>query len=179
VAKTFGDDCDWRGTKIEVGQLVIYGAPVGRSIAMVQGIVDGFTPAGRVWVKVVHRAYGGWGGADAKDRVHVGNDRLTVLNKDGLPPTTLPTEGDKKAEAVAKEELREQNRATHTRPSQPPRPNRKAVKYQDQTRVNHHQTVGQKVYDADYLAYANAPYANCVKCGAKSWDQTQAVCPGA
>lgn len=77
---------DWRGTPIVEGATVIYGAPVGRSIAMVQGTVDGFTPAGRVWINVTHRAYGGHGHAP---RVHVGPDRLTIVTT--LPPTDLPT----------------------------------------------------------------------------------------
>lgn len=83
---------DWRGTPIEVGQTVIYGAPVGRSIAMVEAVVDGFTDSGRVWLLVRHRAYGGWGD-NVKQRVHVGADRLTVVLE--LPPTELPLETDK------------------------------------------------------------------------------------
>ncbi|GLY55208.1 hypothetical protein [Lentzea sp. NBRC 102530] len=80
---------DWRGTPVVEGATVIYGASVGRSVAMVQGIVSGFTPSGRVWVDVVHRAYG------ARERtpsVHVGADRLTVVTE--LPPTELPTEAE-------------------------------------------------------------------------------------
>ncbi|ONI83524.1 hypothetical protein ALI22I_34095 [Saccharothrix sp. ALI-22-I] len=90
---------DWRGTPIKEWQTVIYGAPVGRSVAMVEGTVVGFTPSGRVWIEVKHRAYGGWG-AERKPRVHVGPDRLTVVTE--LPPTSLPTE----AEAAAAEKAR-------------------------------------------------------------------------
>lgn len=90
---------DWRGVTIKEGQTVIYGAPVGRSIALVEAVVDGFTDSGRVWLKVKHRAYGDWG--DSAPRVHVGHDRLTII--DSLPPTTLPDQGPKKkAEAKKK-----------------------------------------------------------------------------
>lgn len=85
---------DWRGTPIRVGDTVIYGAPVGRSIAMVEAIVDGFTDSGRVWLLVKHRAFGGYG--EGKPRVHVGPDRLTVVTQ--LPPTDLPLEEDKNGE---------------------------------------------------------------------------------
>lgn len=76
---------DWRGTPINIGDTVIYGAPVGRSIAMVEGIVDGWTKSGRVNVRITRRAYGYAG----KDVVHVGADRLTIVEK--LPDSALPT----------------------------------------------------------------------------------------
>lgn len=87
---------DWRGTPITPGALVIYGAPVGRSIALVEATVADpmLTPSGRIWLDVIRRAYGGWG--DSKRRVHVGADRLTVV--DILPPTTMPTDVEKHAE---------------------------------------------------------------------------------
>lgn len=96
---------DWRGTEIVEGQTVIYGAPVGRSIALVEGVVDGFTPSGRVWILVKHRAYGYYS-SDSKNRVHVGPDRLTIV--DALPPTDLPTQSEKVAEA--QERLRNRRR---------------------------------------------------------------------
>lgn len=83
---------DWRGTPIEVGQTVIYGAGVGRNIAMVEAEVEGFTDSGRVWLIVKHRAYG-YTSSNSPRRVHVGPDRLTVVTK--LPPTDLPTEAEK------------------------------------------------------------------------------------
>lgn len=100
---------DWRGTPIVAGALVIYGAPVGRSIAMVEAEVVGFTKSGRVNVRVRHRAYGGWG--MGKDVVHVGPDRLTIVSD--LPPTDLPLETDKHAEARAVEAERKRIQATH------------------------------------------------------------------
>ncbi len=90
---------DWRGTPINIGDICIYGAPVGRSIAMVQAIVDGFTESGRVWLKVKHRSYGG-GWSDSKNRVHVGADRLTIVL--ALPPTELPDEDEKTIESLKK-----------------------------------------------------------------------------
>lgn len=91
---------DARGVDITEGALCIYGAPVGRSIALVEGVIDGFTASGRVWVKVVRRAYGGgWEGG--KDRVHVGPDRLVIV--DALPDCTLPTD------AETREESRQEN----------------------------------------------------------------------
>lgn len=104
---------DWRGTVIEPGQTVIYGAPVGRSIALVEAIVEGFTKAGRVNVRVKHRAYG-YTGATSKDVVHVGADRLTVVNDGGLPPTNLPTEGEKKEVAQKRSAELDRIKATHT-----------------------------------------------------------------
>ncbi|MFE7624271.1 hypothetical protein [Streptomyces sp. NPDC057509] len=88
---------DARGVDIIEGATCIYGALVGRSIALVEGVIDGFTPSGRVWVKVVRRAYGG-GWADGKERVHVGADRLVIVA--ALPDCDLPTE----------REVREQHR---------------------------------------------------------------------
>lgn len=85
---------DWRGTPINIGDTVIYGAPVGRSIAMVEGIVDSFTKTGRVNVKVVRRAYG----LSGKDVVHVGPDRLTIVTK--LPDTSKPDVKQEKIESL-------------------------------------------------------------------------------
>jgi hypothetical protein len=85
---------DARGVDIHVGATCVYGAGVGRSIALVEAVVDGFTDAGRVWLKVVRRSYGG-GWADGKDRVHVGADRLVIV--DLLPASDLPTEAERQA----------------------------------------------------------------------------------
>ncbi|MEU3729974.1 hypothetical protein AB0E81_11275 [Streptomyces sp. NPDC033538] len=86
---------DARGVEITEGASCIYGAPVGRSIALVEGVIDGFTPSGRVWVRIVRRAYGrGW--TDSKDRVHVGADRLVIV--DALPESGLQTQAEKVAE---------------------------------------------------------------------------------
>lgn len=78
---------DWRGTPITPGALVIYGGPVGRSIQMVEAVVADpmLTPSGRIWLNIVRRSYTD----DSDKRVHVGADRLTVV--DVLPRTTLPT----------------------------------------------------------------------------------------
>jgi len=89
---------DARGVDIVEGASCIYGAPVGRSIALVEGIIDGFTPSGRVWVRIVRRAYGG-GWSDSKDRVHVGADRLVIV--DALPACDLPTDAEKSAQRRA------------------------------------------------------------------------------
>lgn len=83
------DSTDARGVRITDGALCVYGATVGRSVALVEGVIDGFTASGRVWVRVVRRAYGGWG-VDLKDRVHVGPDRLVIV--DSLPASNLPTQ---------------------------------------------------------------------------------------
>ena len=88
---------DWRGTVINVGDTVIYGAPVGRSIAMVEATVTGFSEKGRVLLKVKYRAIGGYG--DNKI-VNVGPDRLTIVT--GLPPTDLVPEDEKAIESARK-----------------------------------------------------------------------------
>jgi len=100
---------DWRGTPIEPGALVIYGAPVGRSIAMVEATVANpmLTPSGRIWLDVVRRSYGHVG--TEVGRVHVGADRLTVVSL--LPPSDLPTAADLAAEALARREEWERKQA--------------------------------------------------------------------
>lgn len=80
---------DARGIEITEGATCVYGAPVGRSIALVEGTIDGFTPSGRVWVKIVRRAYGSYGHTA---RVHVGADRLVIV--DELPNSPLPTDAE-------------------------------------------------------------------------------------
>ncbi len=67
---------DWRGTPILIGQTVVYGGPVGRSVAQVEAEVVGFTKSGRVNVRPIRRSYGTW---QTKEVVHVGPDRLTVV----------------------------------------------------------------------------------------------------
>lgn len=99
---------DWRGTPIEVGKLVIYGAPVGRSIALVEATVDGFTKSGRVNLRIIRRAHG-YGG---KEVVHVGADRLTIVTE--LPPTDVPTDAEKSAQALRRMKERNRVHATHT-----------------------------------------------------------------
>lgn len=105
---------DWRGTEITAGAPVIYGAPVGRSIELVEGEVVGFTKGGRVNVRVVRRAYQS-GSSYSKRTVHVGPDRLTIINPDSLPPTDLPTY--EQQIQVSEERYREQQRiaATHVK----------------------------------------------------------------
>ena len=104
---------DWRGTPITEGALVVYGAPVGRSIALVEAEVVGFTKSGRVNLRIIRRAYGG-GWTDSKDVVHVGKDRLIVVHE--LPPTEVPTQAEivaPKREAKAEQK---RIRATHDFP---------------------------------------------------------------
>lgn len=98
---------DWRGTPITEGALVIYGAPVGRSIQMVEATVDGFTPSGRVWLKVVRRSFTG----SYTDRVHVGADRLTIVTQ--LPPTALETAAEQIVRRERERVERERRWATH------------------------------------------------------------------
>jgi hypothetical protein len=91
------------------GATVIYGAPVGRSIALVEGVVVGFTESGRVWVKVVRRAYGSW--RNGKGQVHVGADRLVVVEK--LPPATTETVDELRVREEEWRIERERIRDTH------------------------------------------------------------------
>jgi hypothetical protein len=98
---------DWRGTPITPGALVIYGAPVGRSIAMVEAVVADpmLTPSGRIWLDILRRAYGSYSyiTGDGASKVHVGADRLTVVSV--LPPTTRLTE-EELAERFLEQRLR-------------------------------------------------------------------------
>lgn len=84
---------DWRGTPITPHATVIYGAGVGRSIEMVEAIVEPqpggpsrphLTASGDVWLRVIHRSYQ----APSTTRTRVGADRLTVVT--ALPATDLP-----------------------------------------------------------------------------------------
>lgn len=95
---------DWRGTPIVPGAKCIYAGPVGsHSNQLVEGEIVGFTPSGRVNVKVVRRAYSGvW--MNDRDVVHVGADRLVIVND--LPPTEVPAHAEKKAEAKKRWEER-------------------------------------------------------------------------
>lgn len=106
---------DWRGTKIEVGDTVIYGGPVGRSIQMVEGEVIGFTPAGRVNVRILRRAYSHAYYGD-KRVVHVGHDRLTVLKDGVLPPTEMPTWDEAITESERIRQERDANYGSHVGP---------------------------------------------------------------
>jgi hypothetical protein len=105
------DPRDWRGVPITIGALVIYGAPVGRSIAMVEATVESFTKTGRVNVRPVRRAYGGHFWRDSRDTVHVGQDRLTVVGE--LPTPLMPTEEEKRAAHEAEQAERKRVEATH------------------------------------------------------------------
>lgn len=81
---------DWRGVEITEGALLIYGAGVGRSVALVEATFTGrVTDSGRLWVRIVRRAYGG-GWSSAKPEVHIGADRVTVVGS--LPPSGVPLE---------------------------------------------------------------------------------------
>ncbi|MET7939664.1 hypothetical protein [Streptomyces sp. NPDC005302] len=88
---------DARGVDIHVGATCVYGAGVGRSIALVEAVVDGFTDAGRVWLKVVRRSYGATTWGKPRDRVHVGPDRLVIVER--LPDCDLPTDLEKAEES--------------------------------------------------------------------------------
>lgn len=105
------DPRDWRGVPIVVGGTVIYGAPVGRSIAMVEGTVESFTKSGRVNVRVVRRAYGY---SEMKQVVHVGQDRVTVVT--AMPDPLMPTEAEKDAAHAAEQAERDRLTATHDFP---------------------------------------------------------------
>lgn len=92
---------DWRGIPITVGSTVVYGATVGRSVALVEAEVSGFTPSGRIRVKIIRRAYGStW--ASSKPQVDVGADRVTVVTE--LPPSDLPLHSEKVQERKDQEE---------------------------------------------------------------------------
>lgn len=137
---------DWRGTPIVVGALVVYGAPVGRSIAMVEGTVDSFTKSGRVNVKIIRRSYGGWG--VGKEIVHVGPDRLTIVTE--LPPTDRPTDKEKEEIRQAQNAERDRIYETHDFPdysyayrTDPPQP-----AYGDRVCRKCHHTLNAVMYDA-------------------------------
>ena len=106
---------DWRGTPIEIGQVVLYGT--GRSVEMVEGTVEGFTKSGRVTVQIIRRSHG-W---PSQERVHVGPGNLTVI--DLLPDATAPTMTEERklrsAAAVARSTERLAELAANARPHYP------------------------------------------------------------
>jgi hypothetical protein len=105
-----GDEVvDWRGAPITKGALVIYGSPVSRSITLVEGVVRGFTPSGRVWVEVTRRSYGKYRRAEV---VHVGADRLTVVQS--RPPAAVETAEEHHQRLDAEHAERDRIAATHT-----------------------------------------------------------------
>lgn len=109
------DPRDWRGVPIKVDSLCIYGAPVGRSIAMVEARVVGFTKSGRVNVVPIRRAYGSsYSDNAAVKAVHVGQDRLTIVNE--LPEALLPTDVERADMAREKSRIREAAYETHKWP---------------------------------------------------------------
>jgi hypothetical protein len=102
---------DWRGTPIVPGALVIYGAGVGRSIALVEAEVAELNPEkGTVKLKVIRRGYGG----GTQDYVRVGANRLVVVND--LPPTEIPTQNERNAEATRRMEEHDRVEKTHAFP---------------------------------------------------------------
>lgn len=103
---------DWRGVPIEIGSLVVYGGSVGRSVTLVEATVVGWTKSGRVNVKVIRRSYGGW--SEGRKVVHVGHDRLTVVQT--LPPATTPTDEERFAQEKADRKERDRVFATHNFP---------------------------------------------------------------
>lgn len=151
---------DWRGTPIEVDSLVVYGAPVGRSIALVEGIVAGFTKSGRVNVRIIRRAYGSFGWKDEKEVVHVGRDRLTVVTE--LPPSEVPTEAEKRAESERKRLERERNYASHV-----------GVDVKSVERVTINLETGRPVLRSEIV---DVP---CEVCGCSPREAYQTPCPGA
>ncbi len=86
---------DWRGVDITPGATVIYGAGIGRSIALVEARVTLdeviATASGKIRLEVIRRAYGGW--SEHGLSVKVGPDRLTIV--DSLASSSLPTEHEK------------------------------------------------------------------------------------
>lgn len=112
----FGPGFDWRGVPLAPGQMVIYGAPVGRSIAMVEAeVVELYmtkpeygTPQPKVKLRIINRAYGG----SYKEFVSVGQDRVTIVEK--LPASGIKkTATDEIREREEKEALQKKTRATH------------------------------------------------------------------
>jgi hypothetical protein len=91
---------DARGVPIEIGARCVYGAPAGRSIDLVEAEVTGFTPSGRVWVRIIRRRWSHAASWDTKPLAHVGADRLTIV--DALPESPLPTEDDHRAAREAR-----------------------------------------------------------------------------
>lgn len=109
---------DARGIPIEIGRTCIYGAPVGRSIALVEAVVEGFTKSGRVNVRPVRRAYGssaGYSSFGTREVVHVGCDRLTIV--DQLPASPYATEAEKAEKARVERAERDRLEATHDIPT--------------------------------------------------------------
>lgn len=142
---------DWRGTPITPGRTVIYGAGVGRSIALVEATVEGFTKSGRVNVRIVRRAYGG----ASADVVHVGADRLTIV--DALPAAEVPTAAEEREQWRIQLAEYERNRATH------------------QLERPHIPDVGPRGSERSYTYVPE----KCVRCDMNYAEASQTECPNA
>lgn len=93
--------CDWRGTPINAGSLVIYGAHYGsHSIGMVEAIVAygrPFSAKGSVRLNVIRRAHSSSFGEPKLVTLHPG--KLTVVQS--IERSPLPTERAKWEERTA------------------------------------------------------------------------------
>lgn len=157
---------DWRGTEINIGDTVIYGSGVGRSIQLNEAIVVGFgkkqertnakqQETQRVKLEIVRRSYSSGG----QEFVHVGSDRMTVIKE--LPVAAVPTQQEAKATREASLKERDRIYATHTRVEfNLPAPTRPDVSYWNDT-----YNIWRKAYGAWSQARHDALYAPCTVCG--------------
>lgn len=133
---------DWRGVEIKEGALLVYGAGVGQSVAMVEATFTGRVSAtGRLWVRVVRRSYGG-GWSSAKAEVHIGADRVTVVGS--LPHSDVPLEDANVLDSINNSLRYHTKELGDSLQRGEPRPDSHWTTHEDE--VAHHETELAKLY---------------------------------
>lgn len=162
---------DWRGTPINIGDTVVYGSGVGRSIQLNEAIVDGFheqkinswadETETKVKVRIIRRSYM----QGTKPVVTVGADRITVVTT--LPPCTLQTQGEKVAKDAERTRIREAAHASHDFPPM-----------REEKRTEMRQRYGGRTTLREY-SWTERVYPPCTRCGVEYWTGYNASCvPG-
>lgn len=160
---------DWRGTPIEIDSLVVFASHVGKvSFCQSEGIVTGFTPKNRVFVKVLHRANDE---LLSKATIHIDPDKVTVV--DSLPATQIPLMEDLITERDQAWQLRRDNHDSH---------NLKPIPVMDhfmiQPSPSRLPSLGQldrQAYDAAHHDWRNSP---CLRCSMNHTEIYEVPCPG-
>ncbi len=157
---------DWRNAEINIGDTVIYGSGVGRSIQLNEAVVESYgkIPTGstpqRVNLRIVRRSYS----SGTKEVVSVGSDRLTIVS--ALPETDKPTQEDNNRIKEEEWQRKQLIKSSHPIPEfNEPEPNQ----YDYDGRVSQEWTEWWNMGRAMRLA-------DCPVCGLSYYDQYRTWC---
>lgn len=162
---------DWRGTPIEIDSLVVFASHVGKvSFCQSEGIVTGFTPKNRVFVKVLHRANDE---LLSKAIIHIDPDKVTVV--DSLPVTQMPLMEDLITERDQRWQLRRDNHDSHHLRSMPKMddfmsPSNHGLSHKAPTSI-----FDRQAYNAAHHDWCNSP---CSRCSLNHIEIYEVPCPG-